>query len=337
MRTSLERYAAGLRSADARQTTADRALTAHLNLFAQGNGSLLSVDGTVPDDPDRRNYPTGAALAIVSRLNDGRWDEAAEMVAACAQSAAVLGDEPYALLNARMLFYGLTRRRPPTPSSIVRTLRSLIAEGRVRHAVAAASWFIVAAHATAIDVPADLTSFIGDALDQTPMPYLFGGIPLAVVALEPYLGRERCLQALERRQRFASRWHRAHHDLAFGMLVQDTALLRSARDEFDALHIPGFAMLAGLQLNVPRASDIALAKITGLLPDRAPPGIPLSRRQRDVAELAATGATNREIAQRLRISERTVEVHLTNTYRKLSIHSRAGLAQAMLRIRGIES
>ncbi|HEY0542347.1 MAG TPA: AAA family ATPase [Actinoallomurus sp.] len=41
-----------------------------------------------------------------------------------------------------------------------------------------------------------------------------------------------------------------------------------------------------------------------------------------VARLASGGATNREIAQTLFVSRRTVEVHLTNSYRKLEIDSR---------------
>jgi DNA-binding CsgD family transcriptional regulator len=45
-----------------------------------------------------------------------------------------------------------------------------------------------------------------------------------------------------------------------------------------------------------------------------------------VAMAAATGATNREIAQSLFVSLRTVEMHLTNTYRKLDDCSRADLA-----------
>nr|WP_042191144.1 AAA family ATPase [Kibdelosporangium sp. MJ126-NF4]CEL19871.1 putative regulatory protein [Kibdelosporangium sp. MJ126-NF4]CTQ97095.1 putative regulatory protein [Kibdelosporangium sp. MJ126-NF4] len=51
-----------------------------------------------------------------------------------------------------------------------------------------------------------------------------------------------------------------------------------------------------------------------------------------VARLAADGATNREIAQTLFVSRRTVEVHLTNTYRKLEIDSRAGLWAKLTRM-----
>jgi DNA-binding CsgD family transcriptional regulator/tetratricopeptide (TPR) repeat protein len=48
-----------------------------------------------------------------------------------------------------------------------------------------------------------------------------------------------------------------------------------------------------------------------------------------VAELAAEGPTNREIAQTLFITAKTVEVHLSSVYRKLGISSRSQLAGAL--------
>jgi DNA-binding NarL/FixJ family response regulator len=51
--------------------------------------------------------------------------------------------------------------------------------------------------------------------------------------------------------------------------------------------------------------------------------------ERRVAELAAQGPTNREIAQALFVTPRTVEVHLSSVYRKLEIGSRAQLAGAL--------
>ena len=55
----------------------------------------------------------------------------------------------------------------------------------------------------------------------------------------------------------------------------------------------------------------------------------LTPAQLRVAEMAVAGATNREIAQTLYMSERTVEAHLTRVYRELGIRSRAQLAGAL--------
>jgi DNA-binding CsgD family transcriptional regulator len=45
--------------------------------------------------------------------------------------------------------------------------------------------------------------------------------------------------------------------------------------------------------------------------------------------MAAEGATNREIAQALFVTQRTVETHLTHAYQKLDIGSRAELGAAL--------
>ncbi|MCI0636226.1 MAG: helix-turn-helix transcriptional regulator [Actinobacteria bacterium] len=48
-----------------------------------------------------------------------------------------------------------------------------------------------------------------------------------------------------------------------------------------------------------------------------------------VAELAAAGRSNKEIAQSLFVTLRTVETHLTEVYRRLAIGSREQLAAAL--------
>jgi DNA-binding CsgD family transcriptional regulator len=53
----------------------------------------------------------------------------------------------------------------------------------------------------------------------------------------------------------------------------------------------------------------------------------LSRREQQVARLAADGRTAREIAERLFISERTVETHLANIYTKLGVRSKIELVR----------
>ncbi len=52
----------------------------------------------------------------------------------------------------------------------------------------------------------------------------------------------------------------------------------------------------------------------------------LTASERRVVELVTAGSTNREAADRLFVSVRAVEVHLTNVYRKLGVRSRTELA-----------
>ncbi len=54
--------------------------------------------------------------------------------------------------------------------------------------------------------------------------------------------------------------------------------------------------------------------------------IPLTRREWDVAELVAQGLTNREIAERLFLSERTVENHVQHILTKLNLSNRSQVA-----------
>ena len=55
----------------------------------------------------------------------------------------------------------------------------------------------------------------------------------------------------------------------------------------------------------------------------------VGHRMAEVARLAATGCTNREVAEALVISERTVENHLYRVFIKLGVTSRDELAGAL--------
>ena len=59
----------------------------------------------------------------------------------------------------------------------------------------------------------------------------------------------------------------------------------------------------------------------------AGPLAPLTAREREIAELVAAGRTNREVAEELVLSTRTIEAHLRNIYGKLEVRSRVELAR----------
>jgi DNA-binding CsgD family transcriptional regulator len=58
-------------------------------------------------------------------------------------------------------------------------------------------------------------------------------------------------------------------------------------------------------------------------------GEALTETERRLAELAASGLSNQEVAARAYVSVKTVEANLTRVYRKLGVRSRVGLANAL--------
>jgi non-specific serine/threonine protein kinase len=81
------------------------------------------------------------------------------------------------------------------------------------------------------------------------------------------------------------------------------------------------AWAAGRGLGLNAAVPYALAT----LPPSSGSG-PLTRREREVAALVGRGLSNREIAERLVLSVRTTEAHMTHVLGKLGLRSRAQLA-----------
>jgi DNA-binding CsgD family transcriptional regulator len=58
---------------------------------------------------------------------------------------------------------------------------------------------------------------------------------------------------------------------------------------------------------------------------------PLTKREREVALLAASGLASRDIADKLTVSKRTVDTHLDRIYRKLGVTGRDQLSEALAR------
>jgi len=97
-----------------------------------------------------------------------------------------------------------------------------------------------------------------------------------------------------------------------------------------AAYAQGFAMpLEQVLKEVFAAEDSALSSAPALNSAAPAPGRSsgwLTRRERGVAALVAHGLTNRQIGDKLVLSERTVEAHVRNILQKLSLVSRTQLA-----------
>jgi DNA-binding CsgD family transcriptional regulator/tetratricopeptide (TPR) repeat protein len=122
-------------------------------------------------------------------------------------------------------------------------------------------------------------------------------------------------------------WHRARAELAYGSwlrrhrrVVESRVPLRAARGTFDALGARAWAERADQEL---RATGER-----GWQPTISPSEL-LSPQEDQIAQLAARGLSNREIAQRLYLSHRTISSHLYRIFPKLGITSRAQLAAAL--------
>ena len=126
-----------------------------------------------------------------------------------------------------------------------------------------------------------------------------------------------------------TRWpfQRARLLLAYGQylrrqrrIVQSRDPLRAARDTFDNLNCPAWSDQARREL---RASGESSRRRDPAARDKLTP------QELQVATLAAAGLSNRQIAEQLYLSPRTISTHLYRVYPKLGISGRAELHDAL--------
>ena len=96
--------------------------------------------------------------------------------------------------------------------------------------------------------------------------------------------------------------------------------LRAALEAFEHMGARGFAERTSAELaatgeHARRRTDDAQRRLTP--------------QEHQIAQLAAAGATNRDIASKLFLSAATVEYHLRKVYRELNVTSRVGLIPAL--------
>jgi DNA-binding CsgD family transcriptional regulator len=126
--------------------------------------------------------------------------------------------------------------------------------------------------------------------------------------------------AMAEHERLPMPFERARTQLLLGQLE------RRQRQKDAASHTFGEALRAFESLGAPLWADRARAELART--KVAPSGdLALTPSEQRVAELAASGKTNRDVAAALFISAKTVETNLGRIYRKLGINTRAELGR----------
>jgi DNA-binding CsgD family transcriptional regulator len=127
----------------------------------------------------------------------------------------------------------------------------------------------------------------------------------------------------------ADRWpfDRARIQLAYGERLRRTRSPAAAREHLSAA-MEAFEQLRAQPWITRAANEL---RATGAHRERPhqPEMAALTPQQRQIAQLAATGLTNKQIGERLFLSARTVSYHLYQIFPKLGVTSRAALRDAL--------
>jgi DNA-binding CsgD family transcriptional regulator len=162
---------------------------------------------------------------------------------------------------------------------------------------------------------------------RTPSPSLHDGLRLARAVLAADEAAEMLFQEALSVDLSRRPFIRARTELAYGEWLRRQRRaadsrhpLRSARDTFDALGATPWSERARREL---RAAGERSAERKAMTSDL------LTGQELQIAQLAASGLTNREIGKALFISHRTVGAHLARIFPKLDVTSRVQLASLL--------
>ena len=260
---------------------------------------------------DRAAVRTAAAAGIADAEAAGNswvvalWHRALGVDALAASEPGVAADHLRTTLEAAL---ALGIREPSWVRVDADLVEALVGAGRLEEADAALAEF--GARAATAGLPwAHVAHARASAVARAAKDDLDGSL----AALELVAGRAAALPLAVERGRF---------DLVRGTalrrlrrLREARAALESARATFAACPSPPWESRAVAEL----------ARLGG----RVAAGSGLTSAERQVAELAAAGRSNREIADELVVSVRTVESQLSAAYAKLGVRGRSALARAL--------
>lgn len=311
------------------------AMLAHAHLAAgdlvaaEEEGAIaLEALAASPANPYRETVEAATMRAVVpTALARGHAAEAAAELVRLGLDGELTGNAYLqALLHERALLE-LALGRPERARADLAALRHVPPFGTTGDA--AAPWRATAAVLAARDGDRDGARALADeAVRRAERWGAASSVGVALRARGVALGT---LEDLEAAAEVLATAPAAHeHALALvelGAARRRAGERRAARDALMAAYEAGFACGAATVVERARAELV----VAGARPRReAFSGADaLTAAERRVATLAAGGHANREIAQQLYVTLKTVETHLTAAYRKLGIAGRAGLAEAL--------
>lgn len=257
-----------------------------------------------------------AALSVDALTRLGRLDEA-EAVAACAGEPPEGWIHTLAFRQARGALRVAQHRPADALADLLAAAAGWQALGATNPAVASWRTAAVAAHRALGDH--DQASAL--AAEQLALARKGGSrIALGVALRVQGLDTEEAVSVLETTpDRYELALALAGHGACLRRAGQRTQAREPLRRALDLAERTGAAVLASSVRRELLAAGARprRAALTG--PDALTAG------ERRVAELAAAGASNRQIAEHLFITQATVETHLRHAFRKLGITTRADL------------
>ncbi|MDH2443041.1 LuxR C-terminal-related transcriptional regulator [Amnibacterium sp. CER49] len=312
-----------LRAATARAERAyDRALLAGRPEVRAPFAHLLARCRLLAGDPGRAVH-----LLREAESAPGLWRDAAlPLLLATLVEALVLagrGDEAEEVFERL-----LPLERPPAFAGAVDLAEAALAAGRGEHRDAAALATRVARRASADGAASEAFSALHAALRYGDGDAARRILELGAVPRGPGrdVQRDHARAILDGDPRELERVARRYWDQGLGLFA--TELAATAVERHGAFDIRA-AHAAAARARIWRD---ALPTLAAPVVAAAPPALTLTPRERETARLAATGLTDRDIAERLGISVRTAQTHLGRAYGKLGVHSRKELAPLLPRV-----